>query len=242
MADLNRQLQDYLTRSGSQSGSQSQSKGTRTTSQSGSSTTVDLDQAEPDPVPGSWFGRWSRPWTGRPGPGPGPGSGPSSGGPGSWSWPWSGSWSWSWSDPDPCLPMSRSQRVLVLGVLVLLSLLCFSLAGLYAPLLLVYSRKFALLWSLGSLFLLLAAGVLLGPGRLCSGLQNSPGAAWYLVSLCGTLYAALRLHSTALTALGAGLQVSVVLVYLVALLPGGTAGVRLLGGLLKTSIRRSLPV
>ncbi|TMS10137.1 vesicle transport protein SFT2C [Larimichthys crocea] len=219
MADLNRQLQDYL----------AQSKGAKTISQSSSSTTVDMDDTEP--VSGSWFGRWSSPWPGnRSGSPSGHGSGGSSG----FSWPWS-------AEPDPCLPgMSRRQRLVAFGVCACLSLLCFGLSALYAPLLLLYARKFALLWSLGSLFAIAAAAVLRGPSRLAAGLHTSPGAAVYLCALGGTLYAALSLHSTVLTALGAALQVTVIVGYVVSLLPGGSAGIRFMGGMAASAIKRTV--
>ena len=220
MAELNRQLQEYL--------AQSKSGGAKTISQSSSSTTVDLD--DPEPVDGSWFGRWSSRWPGSSGGTP---SGHSSSG-NSFSWPWS-------AEPDPCLPgLSRRQRLVAFGVCVSFSALCFGLSALYAPLLLLYARKFALLWSLGSLFAIAAAAVLRGPSRLAAGLPTSPGAALYLCALGGTLYAALSLHSTVLTALGAALQVTVIVGYVVSLLPGGSAGIRFMGGMAASAIKRTV--
>ncbi|MEQ2298716.1 hypothetical protein AMECASPLE_008262 [Ameca splendens] len=216
MAELNRQLQEYL--------SQSKSGGTK----SSSSTSVEV--GEPGAVPGSWFGRWSSPWSGQ-----------ASGGSTGSSWPWS-------AEPDPCLPgVTRKQRLLGFGFCVCLSVLCFGLSALYAPLLLIYARKFALLWTLGSLFAVAAVSILRGPSKLMSGLHRSPGAAGYLCALAGTLYAALSLHSTVLTALGAGLQVALILGSLLSLLPGGSAGIRVLGGwmisvLKKTVCGRTLPI
>lgn len=221
MAELNRQLQEYL--------AQSKGGGAKTISQSSSSCAVDLD--DPEPVPGSWFGRWSSPWSGSRSGSP---SGQSSSGNGGFSWPWS-------AEPDPCLPgMSRSQRMVAFGVCVCFSMLCFGLSALYAPLLLLYARKFALLWSLGSLFAIAAAAVLRGPSRLATGLPTSPGAAVYLCALGGTLYAALSLHSTVLTALGAALQVTVIVGYVVSLLPGGSAGIRFMGGMAASAIKRTV--
>ncbi|XP_062285650.1 vesicle transport protein SFT2C-like [Scomber scombrus] len=215
MAELNRQLQEYLL----------QSKGGKTGSQSGSSTAVDMDGVEP--VSGSWFGRWSSPWSGG-------SAGQSSGSSGGVSWPW-------WSEPDPCLPgMSRRQRLVASAVCGVFSSLCFALSALYAPLLLLYARKFALLWSLGSLFALAAVAVLRGPSRLAAALPTSPGAAVYLCALIGTLYAALSLHSTVLTALGAALQVAVILGCLVSLLPGGSAGLRFMGGMAASALKRTV--
>lgn len=220
MAELNRQLQEYL--------AQSKGGGSRTTSQSGSSTTADLD--DPDPVSGSWFGRWSTPWSG----GGGASGSQSSGGNSGFSWPWS-------SEPDPCLPgMSRRQRLVVSLVFASFSALCFGLSALYAPLLLLYARKFALLWSLGSLFAIAGAAVFRGPSRLLAGLSTSPGPAVYLCALVGTLYAALSLHSTALTALGAAVQVAVIVGHVVSLLPGGSTGIRFMGGIAASAIKRTV--
>ncbi|XP_037314509.2 vesicle transport protein SFT2C [Pungitius pungitius] len=221
MAELNRQLQEYL--------AQSKGGGARTVSPSGSSTTVDLGDSEP--LSGSWFGRWSSPWSRGRGGSP---SSQSSGGNSGLSWPWS-------AEPDPCLPgMSRRQRLVAFGACASFSALCFGLSALYAPLLLLYARKFALLWSLGSLFAIAAVAVLRGPSRLAAGVPTSPGAAVYLCALTGTLYAALSLHSTALTALGAALQVAVIVGYVLSLLPGGSAGIRFVGGMAASAIKRTV--
>ncbi|XP_026885619.2 vesicle transport protein SFT2C [Electrophorus electricus] len=214
MAELNRQLQEYLAQSKS---------GAKTISQSSSSTTINIE--EPTVVPGSWFGTWSSPFSGSSN---ATGQGSSSG----FSWPWS-------SEPDPCLPgISRSQRLIAFGTCILLSGICFGLSALYAPLLLLKARKFALLWSLGSLFALLGAAILRGPSKLIA--SPTPGAVVYLCSLGGTLYAALNLHSTLLTALGAFLQIAAIVGYVVALLPGGSAGMRFVGGMAASAIKRTV--
>uniref|UniRef100_A0A3Q3J9T5 Vesicle transport protein n=1 Tax=Monopterus albus TaxID=43700 RepID=A0A3Q3J9T5_MONAL len=142
--------------------------------------------------------------------------------------------------PSLILGWSRGQRLLAFSVCVSFSALCFGLSALYAPLLLLYARKFALLWSLGSLFAIAAAAMLRGPSRLIVGLPTSPGAAVYLCALGGTLYAALSLHSTVLTALGAALQVAVIVGYVVSLLPGGSAGIRFMGGMAGSPVKRTL--
>ncbi|XP_066565854.1 vesicle transport protein SFT2C [Amia ocellicauda] len=215
MADLNRQLQEYLAQSKS---------GAKTVSQSSTS----IDMGDTASANGSWFGRWSSPF-------PGGGSSSNNAGQGSStgvSWPWS-------SEPDPCLPgMSRSQRLVGFGLCIVVSVLCFGLSALYAPLLLLKARKFALLWSLGSVFALLGAAILRGPSKLLA--TPSPGAAVYLCSLTGTLYAALSLHSTVLTALGAAVQVAAIVGYIVALLPGGSAGIRFIGSLTMSALKRTV--
>lgn len=134
---------------------------------------------------------------------------------------------------------------------LLLAALCFGLAALYAPALLLRARKFALLWSLGSaLALALAGGALLRGGAACGRLlrgEEAPSrpALLYAAALGGTLYAALGLRSTVLTALGACAQVAALLALLLGLLPWGTgSALRLALGRLGSGARlaKALPV
>ncbi|KAM7160514.1 vesicle transport protein SFT2C [Macrochelys suwanniensis] len=221
MAELNRQLQEYLAQSKAGSG-----PGPGPAIPSSSRPTLDAADAGG----GTWLGRLSPFFAGR--------SSSSSSSPAAGSWPWA-------AEPDPWLPgLSRWQRLVGSGLCLLLAALCFGLAALYAPLLLLRARKFALLWSLGSAFALGAAGFLRGPSRLLR--EPSRGSVLYLGALAGTLYAALGLRSTLLTALGAAAQLAVIASCLLALLPGGPAGLRYLGGLLGGFVRRrvskTLPV
>ncbi|XP_007461377.1 PREDICTED: vesicle transport protein SFT2C [Lipotes vexillifer] len=125
-----------------------------------------------------------------------------------------------------CMPsVPRAQRLAASGVCLLLAALCFGLAALYAPVLLLRARKFALLWSLGSA-LALAGGTLLRGGAACGRLlrgEEAPSrpALLYVAALGATLYAALALRSTLLTALGACAQVAALLAVLLGLLPRG---------------------
>ncbi|XP_016155917.1 PREDICTED: vesicle transport protein SFT2C [Ficedula albicollis] len=101
--------------------------------------------------------------------------------PGATVWPWTG-------EEDPwLLGLSRWQRLAGSGLCVLLAALCFGLAGLCVPLLLLRARKFALLWSLGSLCALGAAALLRGGAALLAAL---PGGAAGLRRLSGLLRAA----------------------------------------------------
>ncbi|XP_040469026.1 vesicle transport protein SFT2C [Falco naumanni] len=225
MADLGRQLQEYLAQSKVAAGG-------------GSS-------AAPAPPPparcsqeetgsgGGGLGAWLGPLSPFP---PGRGAPPAEAAAGS-GWPWT-------AEADPCLPgLSRWQRLAGSGLCLLLAALCFGLAALYAPLLLLRARKFALLWSLGSLCALGAAALLRGPARLLR--EPGRGSLLYLGALGGTLYAALGLRSTLLTALGAAVQLGAAAAALLAVLPGGAAGLRRLAGLLGAALRRrgkALPV
>lgn len=205
MAELNRQLQEYLAQS-----------------KSGSSTVLELgeDREEP-PTNSSWFGRWSSPFR-RP-QSPGNTAAPAWG-------------LWSEPEPEPWLGgCSRTQRLSAALVLSSLSLLCFSLAALYAPLLLLYARKFSLLWSLGSLFAAGALGVLRGPSSLLS-----PPALLYLTTLTATLWAALGLRSTVLTASGAIVQVVLILYVVISSIPGGAAGLRFVGAMTAAMFKRAV--
>ncbi|NXH17034.1 SFT2C protein, partial [Bucco capensis] len=207
MADLGRQLQEYLAQS-------------KAAAADGSSSTAlvppPAGRSQEEAGSGGGLGAWLGPLNpfplGRGAPPAPAGSGPGSG------WPWA-------AEADPCLPgLSRWQRLAGSGLCLLLAALCFGLAALYAPLLLLRARKFALLWSLGSLCALGSAALLRGPTRLLR--EPSHGFLLYLGALGGTLYAALGLRSTLLTALGAAVQLGVAAATLLTAVPGGAAGLR----------------
>ncbi|GAB0193429.1 vesicle transport protein SFT2C [Grus americana] len=220
MADLGRQLQEYLAQS------KAAAAGGSSTAPAPPPAGCSQEEAESGGGLGAWLGPLNPfpPGRGAPPVAAAAGPGPSSG------WPWA-------AEADPCLPgLSRWQRLAGSGLCLLLAALCFGLAALYAPLLLLRARKFALLWSLGSLCALGAAALLRGPARLLR--EPSRGFLLYLGALGGTLYAALGLRSTLLTALGAAVQLGAAAAALLAALPGGAAGLRRLGGLLSAALRR----
>ncbi|XP_075041663.1 vesicle transport protein SFT2C [Mixophyes fleayi] len=148
-------------------------------------------------------------------------------------------WSWSPVDADPCLPgMTGTQRLMAAGGCAAMAALCFGLAGLYLPLLVLRARKFSMLWSLGSVLGLSSAALLRGPSRLLR--EPEPWALLYLTALGATLYAALGLRSTPLTLLGAAAQVITGAAFLLGLLPGGAAGRRYISGLCGSLVRRGV--
>uniref|UniRef100_A0A8C8YHF7 Vesicle transport protein n=1 Tax=Prolemur simus TaxID=1328070 RepID=A0A8C8YHF7_PROSS len=175
-------------------------------------------------------------------------------------WAWLGRgglrWTWARSPAEPaaagpaCVPrVTRGQRLAAGGGCLLLAALCFGLAALYAPVLLLRARKFALLWTLGSA-LALAGGALLRGGAACGRLLRGEEAAsrpalLYAAALGATLYAALSLRSTLLTVLGACAQVAALLAALLGLLPwGGGSALRLALGRLGrgAGLAKALPV
>ncbi|XP_064313326.1 vesicle transport protein SFT2C [Phalacrocorax carbo] len=228
MADLGRQLQEYLAQS------KAAATGSSTAAPAPPRAGCSQEEAGSDGLR-AWLGPLNpfQPGRGAPPAAAVPGSVLSSGS----NWPWA-------TEADPCLPgLSRWQRLAGSGLCLLLAALCFGLAALYAPLLLLRARKFALLWSLGSLCALGAAALLRGPSRLLR--EPNRGFLLYLGALGGTLYAALGLRSTLLTALGAALQLGAAAAALLVALPGGAAGLRRLGSLLSAALRRrgkALPV
>ncbi|XP_060480802.1 vesicle transport protein SFT2C [Panthera onca] len=213
MADLHRQLQEYL--------AQGKAGGL-----AAAEPLLAAEKAE-EPAAGAWLGRAGLRWT------------------------------WARSPAEPtaavtseCFPsVTRAQRLVASGVCLLLAALCFGLAALYAPVLLLRARKFALLWSLGSA-LALAGGTLLRGGAACGRLLRgeetaSRPALLYVAALGATLYAALGLRSTLFTALGACVQVAALLSVLFGLLPrGAVTALRLAFGRLGpgAGLAKALPV
>lgn len=199
MADLHRQLQDYLAQG---------KAGTPADAEPLLAVGAAEEPAAGDGPAGAWLGRAG------------------------FRWSWARSPAEAATASPGCLPnVTRGQRLAAGGLCLLLAALCFGLAALYAPVLLLRARKFALLWSLGSV-LALAGGALLRGGAACGRLlrgEETPSrpAVCYAVALAATLYAALGLRSTLLTALGAGAQVAALLYGLMGLLPwGGTTALR----------------
>nr|XP_014693202.2 LOW QUALITY PROTEIN: vesicle transport protein SFT2C [Equus asinus] len=212
MADLHRQLQEYL--------AQGKAGGPAAAEQDG-------EPAAGSGPAGAWLGRAGLRWT------------------------WARSPRSSAAAGPACLPsVTRAQRAGgASGVCLLLAALCFGLAALYAPALLLRARKFALLlvWARRWRW---RAGALLRGGAACGRLlrgEEAPSrpALLYAAALGGTLYAALGLRSTVLTALGACAQVAALLALLLGLLPWGTgSALRLALGRLGSGARlaKALPV
>ncbi|XP_041069646.1 vesicle transport protein SFT2C [Carcharodon carcharias] len=230
MTDLNRQLQEYLSKSRSgRNGDGGDSEPLLT---------PDPDTPAPVGAMSSWVSQMNPFSSGQSNKtASSQGSGPSSGG------------FWS-TDPDPCLSvLSRRQRLTAFGLCLAMGLLCFSLSAVYAPFMLLKARKFALLFTLGSLFVLASLALLRGPWNQLRRLLSRdqlPFTAAYLGSLFATLYSALALQSTSLTAVAATFQLLTLASYLVSSVPGGAAGLRFIGGLFSSAFKRtvskSLPV
>lgn len=156
---------------------------------------------------------------------------------------------YSAAQKDCCPTLTRFQRIVGFCICVCMGLLCFTFAAMYLPVLLLKARKFALLYTMGSLFLMSSFSFLWGPiyhlkhlfskERLCFTLS-------YLGSLFATLYFALVQQSTPFTVFCAVIQVIALLWFLISYIPGGHTGLmfftKLFSSAVASSVGKSLPV
>jgi hypothetical protein len=106
---------------------------------------------------------------------------------------------------------------------------CFSLASLYIPFLLLKARKFAMLYTLGSLFIIASFSLLWGPVHHVKHLmsvERLPFTVAYFGTMSATLYFALSVQSSFLTILFAVGQVLALIWYIVSYIPGGQTGLK----------------
>ncbi|KAF2729788.1 SFT2-domain-containing protein [Polyplosphaeria fusca] len=127
--------------------------------------------------------------------------------------------------------LSRWDRLLVFGGLLLAAAAMFAVCiGLmFTGLGLARPRKFAILWSMGSVLFLASWAILMGFGAYVKHLLSEsrlPFTATYFGSIALTLYFSLGLHSTILTLLAAIVQLVCLVWYLVSYFPMGSQGLR----------------
>nr|CAD7429560.1 unnamed protein product [Timema monikensis] len=150
---------------------------------------------------------------------------------------------------DCCPSLTRVQRILGFCCFVFMGILCFTLAALYIPVLLFKARKFALLYTMGSLFTICSFSFLWGPINHLKHLfsrERLPFTAAYFGSLIATLYFALSVQSTPLTVLFAVAQVMALLWFLISYIPGGQTGLafftRLCSSAVTSTVSKTLPI
>ncbi|KAF2088899.1 SFT2-domain-containing protein [Saccharata proteae CBS 121410] len=127
--------------------------------------------------------------------------------------------------------LSRWDKLLIFGALNLAALAmfvtCFALmpTGVFV----LKPRKFAILWTMGSLLFLASWAVMMGPKQYVQHLLSGPRLPFtgaYFGSIALTLYFALGLHNTILTLLSSIVQLVCLLWYLVSYFPMGSTGLR----------------
>ncbi|KAG9232172.1 Got1/Sft2-like family-domain-containing protein [Amylocarpus encephaloides] len=126
--------------------------------------------------------------------------------------------------------LSRWDRLLVFAGCNLGALACFVICFVMWPVMITRPRKFAILWSLGSVLFLCSWGAMMGPMTYIRHLMSTPRLPFtgaYFGSIGLTLYFSLRLHSTILTLISALIQMGSLTWYLVSYFPMGSSGLRL---------------
>ncbi|XP_063391815.1 uncharacterized protein LOC134677307 [Cydia fagiglandana] len=157
----------------------------------------------------------------------------------------SSSGSWFQEVQKEYFTLTRTQRFMGFGVCLFFGILCFILSFLYIPILILQARKFALLFTLGSLFFILSFSFLYGPWSHLKSLFSKERALTTLLygsTLIATLYCALHLQSTPLTIVCAVLQVIALLWMMMGSIPGGSTGARFFGSMFKSSVSSTLPI
>lgn len=142
---------------------------------------------------------------------------------------------------DYCPSLSKKQRIFGFVTCLGLGLFFFSFATLYIPVIVLKARKFALMFSLGSLFTMGSFSFLWGP---CNHLQHLfskdrlPFTSVYLGTLTATLYFALGLQSYMLTSVAAVGQVIALLWFVISYIPGGQTGMKFFARICSSMCRR----
>ncbi|KAL4976721.1 Got1/Sft2-like family-domain-containing protein [Aspergillus desertorum] len=135
-------------------------------------------------------------------------------------------------EEDTFFALSRWDRMLIFFACNLGAAVCFVICFFLFPVLSLKPRKFAILWSVGSLLFLLSWAVLMGPliyaRHLISG-SRLPFTAAYFGSIAMTLYFAIGLHNTFLTLLSSIFQLAALLWYIVSYFPMGSTGLQFMG-------------
>lgn len=141
--------------------------------------------------------------------------------------------------------LSRSERLILFVCFILGSVACFTLCVFLFPVLAIKPRKFALLWTVGTLLFIFAFGLLMGPMAYLKHLTSRdrlPFTGFFFGSCFMTLYFATIAKSTVGTIVGATLEVIAALYYTVSYFPMGAAGLRMLGNFGLNTARGALHI
>ncbi|CAF0725363.1 unnamed protein product [Adineta steineri] len=147
-------------------------------------------------------------------------------------------------DNDPILPaLTRKQRILGFMICLALGVFCMSFATLFIPVIVLKARKFALLFSFGSVFFLSSFSMLWGPTNHFKHLTNTdrlPFTIVYILTLVGTIYYSVWVKSYFFTIIFALLQFGALVWYVVSYIPGGTRGLKFFSKLFYTFISKTV--
>ncbi|ODQ77080.1 hypothetical protein BABINDRAFT_163816 [Babjeviella inositovora NRRL Y-12698] len=138
------------------------------------------------------------------------------------------------------IELSHWDRIIIFSITLLGCALCYTACIFLFPALALRPRKFAILWSLGSLLFIISFGVL--HTSVVKYLEHlfSPARLWFTVSFTTsivlTLVSALRLKSSLLSIIFAAIQLVSVFAYAVSYFPGGTRGLQLAGNVAASQV------
>ncbi|CAB4255910.1 similar to Saccharomyces cerevisiae YBL102W SFT2 Non-essential tetra-spanning membrane protein found mostly in the late Golgi, can suppress some sed5 alleles [Maudiozyma barnettii] len=141
--------------------------------------------------------------------------------------------------------LSRVERLVLFFCFILGSVGCFTLCIFLFPVLAIKPRKFALLWTMGSLLFVLAFGVLMGPVAYIKHLTSKDRiafSAFFFGTCIMTLYFATIKKVTILTMISAILELVAVLYYAVSYFPMGASSLRMLSSFGLSTARGALHI
>lgn len=122
--------------------------------------------------------------------------------------------------------------MLIFGACNLGAAICFMICFFLFPVLSLKPRKFAVLWSVGSVLFLLSWAVLMGPWTYAKHLVSGtrlPFTAAYFGSIALTLYFAIGRQNLFLTLIFSIFQLAALVWYLVSYFPMGSTGLQYVG-------------
>lgn len=141
--------------------------------------------------------------------------------------------------------LSRWERISLFVCFILGSIACFTICIFLFPVLALNPRKFALLWTMGSLLFVLAFGIYMGPVAYLKHLTSKdrlPFTLFFFGSCLLTVYFAAFLRSTILTIIAAALELIAVLYYTISYFPMGASGLRYLSSFGISTARGALHI
>lgn len=142
--------------------------------------------------------------------------------------------------PEPgFLELSRWDRMLIFGLTFAGSVSCYLICIFLFPVLSLKPRKFALLWSLGSIFFLVSFGVLQGFKAYMLHLTSSTRILFtitFVTSIVMTLVSSLSLKSTLLSIVFAVIQLISAIWYTVSYFPMGQQTLNLASGVARSQV------
>lgn len=142
--------------------------------------------------------------------------------------------------PEPgYFELSRWDRMLIFALTFAGSVCCYLICIFLFPVLSLKPRKFALLWSLGSIFFLVSFGVLQGFQAYMVHLFSSTRIIFTIVfvtSIVLTLVSSLSLKSTLLLIIFAAIQLVSALWYTVSYFPMGQQTLNLASGVARSQV------